>query len=141
MALAQRTVAQRSCLPRPQIAITRVALRQQARHVAVRAVTDVNDSSFGPEVLQNAQPVLVDFWAPWCGPCRMIAPLIDELSNEYSGKLKCVKINTDESPNVATDYGIRSIPTVMIFKGGKKMDTIIGAVPKATLAQTIEKYI
>lgn len=71
----------------------------------------------------------------------MIAPLIDELSTDYKGKLKCVKLNTDESPNVATDYGIRSIPTVMIFKGGKKMDTIIGAVPKSTLAQTIDKYI
>ena len=75
------------------------------RTVAMRAVSDVNDDSFGAEVLKNAAPVLVDFWAPWCGPCRMIAPLIDELSNEYSGKLKCVKLNTDESPNVATDYG------------------------------------
>ena len=75
--------------------------------MAVRAVTDVNDDTFGEEVLKNTAPVLVDFWAPWCGPCRMIMPLIDELSVEFSGKLKCVKLNTDESPNVATDYGRR----------------------------------
>lgn len=71
----------------------------------------------------------------------MIAPIVDELAEEYAGKLKCVKLNTDESPNVASEYGIRSIPTIMIFKGGKKCDTVIGAVPKATLQQTVEKYL
>lgn len=76
-----------------------------------------------------------------CGPCRMIAPIVDELADEYAGKLKCVKLNTDESPNVASEYGIRSIPTIMIFKNGKKCDTVIGAVPKATLQQTVEKYL
>lgn len=70
-----------------------------------------------PQVLKCATPVLVDFWAPWCGPCRMIAPLIDEIASEYGSRLKCVKVNTDESPGVATEYGIRSIPTVMLFKG------------------------
>ncbi|MEW5300034.1 MAG: hypothetical protein WDW36_002995 [Sanguina aurantia] len=101
----------------------------------------VTDETFAELVLGSNVPVLVDFWAPWCGPCRMIAPIVDELANEYGDKLKCVKLNTDESPNVASEYGIRSIPTVMIFKGGKKMDTIIGAVPKATIAQTIDKYL
>jgi len=101
----------------------------------------VTDSNFEEIVLKSSVPVLVDFWAPWCGPCRMIAPLIDELAEDYEGRLKAVKLNTDESPNVATEYGIRSIPTVMIFKGGVKMDTVIGAVPKTTLTSTIEKYL
>ncbi len=91
--------------------------------------------------MKSPVPVLVDFWAPWCGPCRMIAPIIDELSAEYGDKLRAVKLNTDESPGVATEYGIRSIPTVMVFKDGVKMDAVIGAVPKSTLVQTVEKYL
>lgn len=110
--------------------------------MVVRAAAgSVNDDSFKKDVLESGVPVLVDFWAPWCGPCRMIAPIVDEISNEYKDKLKCVKLNTDESPNVASEYGIRSIPTIMFFKGGKKCDTIIGAVPKATIIQTVEKYL
>ena len=92
-------------------------------------------------MLKSPVPVLVDFWAPWCGPCRMIAPIIDKLSAEYGDKLRAVKLNTDESPGVATEYGIRSIPTVMVFKDGVKMDAVIGAVPKSTLVQTVEKYL
>jgi thioredoxin 1 len=86
-------------------------------------------------------PVLVDFWAPWCGPCRMVAPIVDEIAKDFEGKLKVVKLNTDENPNIASQYGIRSIPTLMIFKGGEKVDTVVGAVPKTTLSSTISKYI
>mmetsp|Transcript_12455 Transcript_12455/g.50037 ORF Transcript_12455/g.50037 Transcript_12455/m.50037 type:complete len:157 (-) Transcript_12455:1456-1926(-) len=135
--------------PRTRLLWTPSPCRVARRNVAVKAevtngngaATVVTDATFEAEVLKSDIPVLVDFWAPWCGPCRMIAPLIDQLAEEYSGKLKAVKLNTDESPSVATEYGIRSIPTVMIFKGGQKLDTVIGAVPKSTLTGTIEKYL
>ncbi len=122
-------------------AVSRPAVRSRTAMVVRAAAGSVNDDSFKKDVLESGVPVLVDFWAPWCGPCRMIAPIVDEISNEYKDKLKCVKLNTDESPNVASEYGIRSIPTIMVFKGGKKCDTIIGAVPKATIIQTVEKYL
>lgn len=99
------------------------------------------DENFEDLVLKSSVPVIVDFWAPWCGPCRMIAPLIDEISDEYGDKLLCVKLNTDDSAGVANKYGIRSIPTVLLFKDGERVDTIIGAVPKNTLTRTIEKYM
>ncbi|GAQ85477.1 hypothetical protein KFL_002370110 [Klebsormidium nitens] len=101
----------------------------------------VSDKTWDELVKSSKVPVLVDFWAPWCGPCRMIAPLIDELAKDYKGKLLCLKLNTDESPSIATEHGIRSIPTVMIFKGGKKLDTVIGAVPMTTLTTTVEKFL
>ncbi|MEH2056065.1 MAG: thioredoxin [Nostoc sp.] len=101
----------------------------------------VTDSSFKQEVLDSEVPVLVDFWAPWCGPCRMVAPVVDEISEQYKGQIKVVKVNTDENPNVASQYGIRSIPTLMIFKAGVKVDMVVGAVPKSTLASTLEKYL
>ncbi|MEH2292414.1 thioredoxin [Nostoc sp.] len=101
----------------------------------------VTDSSFKQEVLDSDVPVLVDFWAPWCGPCRMVAPVVEEISEQYEGQIKVVKVNTDENPQVASQYGIRSIPTLMIFKGGQKVDMVVGAVPKTTLATTLEKYL
>ncbi|MEQ8386636.1 thioredoxin [Coleofasciculus chthonoplastes] len=101
----------------------------------------VTDASFKQDVLDSDVPVLVDFWAPWCGPCRMVAPVVDEIAQQYEGQIKVVKLNTDENPNVASQYGIRSIPTLMIFKGGQRVDMVVGAVPKTTLANTLEKYL
>ncbi|WP_071517168.1 thioredoxin [Geitlerinema sp. PCC 9228] len=105
------------------------------------AAAQVTDATFKSEVLESEVPVLVDFWAPWCGPCRMVAPVVDEIAQQYDGKIKVVKVNTDESPNVASQYGIRSIPTLMVFKDGQKVDMVVGAVPKTTLANTLEKYL
>ena len=100
--------------------------------------TDVN---FDQEVINSELPVLVDFWAPWCGPCKMIAPVIDEIANEYQGKLKVVKLNTDDNQNVAVRYGIRSIPTLGIFKNGEVVDAVIGAVAKKHLEDKIKLHI
>jgi thioredoxin 1 len=105
------------------------------------SAAQVTDASFKQEVLDSEIPVLVDFWAPWCGPCRMVAPVVDEIAQQYDGKVKVVKLNTDENPNVASQYGIRSIPTLMIFKGGQRVDMVVGAVPKTTLSNTLEKYL
>ncbi|PHU07410.1 Thioredoxin M4, chloroplastic [Capsicum chinense] len=112
----------------------------EAQDTAV-LVPAVNDQTWESLVIGSDKPVLVEFWAPWCGPCRMIHPVIDELSQEFADKFKFFKVNTDESPGIATRYGIRSIPTVMIFKAGEKKDTVIGAVPKTTLTACIEKFL
>jgi thioredoxin 1 len=99
------------------------------------------DATFEQEVLKADVPVLVDFWAPWCGPCRMIAPIVEELANQYNGKLKVVKLNTDENQDTAVRYGIRSIPTLGIFKDGKVVDSVIGAVPKKLLEDKLKAHI
>jgi thioredoxin 1 len=105
------------------------------------AATDVTDLSFKVDVLDSEVPVLVDFWAPWCGPCRMVAPVVEEIAAQYEGQLKVVKVNTDDNPGIASQYGIRSIPTLMIFKNGEKVDTVVGAVPKTTLSKAVEQYL
>ncbi|XGV96713.1 MAG: thioredoxin [Leptolyngbya sp. BL-A-14] len=105
---------------------------------SVRAVTD---ATFREEVLTSDLPVLVDFWAPWCGPCRVVGPVVDDLATQYAGQVKVVKLNTDDNPGVASQYGIRSIPTLLLFKAGQTIDTVVGAVPKATLAATLEKHL
>jgi thioredoxin 1 len=105
------------------------------------AAVAVTDANFKAEVLDSEVPVLVDFWAPWCGPCRMVAPVVDEIAAQYGEKVKVVKVNTDENSSIATEYGIRSIPTLMIFKGGQKVDMVVGAVPKTTLSDTLQKYL
>lgn len=96
------------------------------------------DDNFATEVLQSDKPVLVDFWAVWCGPCKMIAPFVEELAEEFEGKAKVGKLDVDNNQQSAIKYGVRSIPTVLVFKGGKVVDTIIGAVPKIQLKQKLE---
>jgi thioredoxin 1 len=97
----------------------------------------ITDSTFDEEVLKSDLPVLVDFWAPWCGPCRAIAPVLEELEQEYSGKIKVVKMNVDDNPTTPGKYGIRAIPTLMLFKGGEMQEQVTGAVSKASLKQMI----
>jgi thioredoxin 1 len=100
-------------------------------------VAPVSDKSFQADVLQSKEPVLVDFWAEWCGPCRAVAPVLEEVAGELKGKLKIVKLNVDENPETAAKYGIQSIPTLMIFKNGEMASRQIGAAPKAKLVQWI----
>jgi len=101
----------------------------------------LSDQSFDQEVIKSDIPVLIDFWAAWCGPCKMIAPIMDEMAQEYEGKAKICKLDVDNNQNTAMQFGIRSIPTLLIFKGGEVVDTIVGAVPKEQIVNKLENHL
>ena len=101
----------------------------------------LSDDIFDQEVIKSDRPVLIDFWAAWCGPCRMIAPIIDELATEYDGKAKVCKLDVDNNQQTAMQFGIRSIPTLLIFKGGEVVDTIVGAVPKEQIVNKLNSHV
>ena len=105
------------------------------------AEIQLTDDSFDAEVLKSPDPVLVDFWAPWCGPCRMLAPVVEELANEYSGKVRVGKLNTDDHPNAASRYRITAIPTLLLFKGGKVVEQITGIRPKADIKKVLDALL
>lgn len=102
---------------------------------------EVNETNFEQEVLKADKPVLVDFWAIWCAPCKMISPIVDDLAEEYADKLKVGKVDVDNNPHIAMKFGIRSIPTLLIFKAGKVVDQIVGAAPKKMLIDKISKHL
>ncbi|MBZ4652814.1 MAG: trxA [Peptococcaceae bacterium] len=104
-------------------------------------VIQLTDSNFKNEVLDSTQPVLVDFWAAWCGPCKMIAPIIDEVAADYQGKVKIGKLNVDENSKTASEYGIMSIPTMVLFKNGKEVNRLVGFMPKAQLAKVLDQAL
>tara|TARA_B100001142_G_scaffold229768_1_gene227905 strand:- start:1114 stop:1437 length:324 start_codon:yes stop_codon:yes gene_type:complete len=105
------------------------------------AALEITDSNFNEEVLNADLPVLVDFWAEWCGPCKMVSPIVEELSEEYTGKIKVTKLDVDSNPKTAASFGIRGIPTLLMFKDGAAVDQIVGAVPKTTLKERLDQII
>lgn len=106
-----------------------------------RKPQDILEADFQVKVLESPVPVLVDFWAPWCGPCRMVAPVLEQLAVEYGERLRIVKVNVDESPQLAQRWGVSSIPTLVAFSGGQQADRVVGALPKAALTQRLERLL
>ena len=104
-------------------------------------VREVSDQTFETEVLQSTVPVLIDFWAPWCAPCRAIAPVVEELAREYDGRIKVLKMNVDDNPQTPTRYGVRGIPNLILFQGGSVREQIVGAVPKKRLVDAITQSV
>lgn len=104
-------------------------------------IREIGDNSFRVEVLEANEPVLVDFWAPWCGPCKMIAPVIEELAADYQGKAKVCKMNVDENTKIPSEYGVMSIPTMVIYKDGKEVNRLVGFMPKASLAKALDQVL
>ncbi len=115
--------------------------RQEVVEMAGQFVSEVNDSTFEQDVLKAEQPVLVDFWAAWCGPCRAIAPLVDQIAEQYNGQLKVMKMDVDKNSATPSRYGIRGIPALLVFKGGKVAEQIVGVVPKQTIDAAIAKVV
>src|SRR5438270_10094216 len=105
------------------------------------SLVTITDTNFDSEVLKSSQPVLIDFWATWCAPCRAIAPVVEQLAKDYAGKLKVAKVDIDQNPKVPTQYDVRSIPTLLVFKGGKVVGQIVGAVPRAKIEDLIKKAL
>jgi len=102
---------------------------------------EINDNIFSEEVIENDVPVVVDFWAPWCGPCKMVGPVMEELDKQYAGKIKFVKVNVDKNPMISNQFAISSIPTIMVFNGDKAVESIVGFRPKADFVKVLNKYI
>lgn len=115
-----------------------IKMEAQMSNEFVMVLTDAN---FQEEVINSSLPVFIDFWASWCGPCRMMAPVVEELSKEYSGKIKICQLNVDENPNVASQYKIMSIPTFLFFKNGKVVDQLVGAIPKQTMKNKLDNFL
>ncbi len=109
--------------------------------MASENLTELSDASFETEILQSSTPALVDFWAPWCGPCRVVGPIVEELAREYQGRIKVAKMNVDNNPVTPGKYGIRGIPTLILFKNGEAVDQIVGAVPKGQIEAMLQKAL